>query len=178
MEFSYFLPSTPTTYPMKLPVVIIATLALLAHSLLAADQTISYPEDDPVFSITFPENWNVEDGESVSASSEDELVHMELISLEAEALGDAVKLAKESLKEQFEGLKWNGEAEKGELNGMPVSFINANVTIEEIKMAINCAIFAPKDSDTFFMLFNVVSLESLEQHSEAIAGIINSVKGK
>lgn len=144
----------------------------------AEDQTINYPADEPIFAITFPEKWKVEAEESVSASSPDEEVNMELIALEAEALDEALNLAKESLVEELEGIKWNGKPEKGELNGMAASFLNAKVKIEDIEFAVNCAVFAPEGADTFFMLFNMLPMESLEKHGEDVAKILNSVEAK
>jgi hypothetical protein len=158
---------------------LLTTLLVTFTATVRADQIINYPEDKPIFSISFPDGWKVETGDdSVSASSADELVNMELIALDAEALGEALDLAKESLSEELEGIKWDGEAEKGELNGMSVAFLNANVTLEGVKMAVNCCVFAPKKADTFFMLFNIVPLEALEKHGEDVGKVINSVKGK
>lgn len=155
----------------------LAVIACLGSA--QADQTINYPEKDPIFSISFPDGWKVEEADqSVSAASADELVNMELIALEADALEGAVADAKESLKEEFKGLKFTGEPEKGELNGMHVVFINAQATVEEVKMAVNCCIFEPKGEDTFFMLFNVVPMEVLKDHGEDISKILNSIKGK
>jgi hypothetical protein len=152
---------------------------ITAAPLARADQTINYPEKNPIFSISFPDGWKVDTGdESVSASSADELVNMELIALDAEALDGAIDLAKESLTEELKGIKWTDEPEKGELNGMNVVFINAQTTLEGVKMAVNCCIFAPKKADTFFMLFNIVPLESLKEHGEAVGKVLNSIKGK
>jgi hypothetical protein len=47
-----------------------------------------------------------------------------------------------------------------------------------VEMMVNCIVFAPKGKATFFMLFNIVPMEVLEDHSEAISGIINSVQAK
>ncbi len=163
---------------MKTPLLLCLASFLLAP-FANADQTINYPEKDPIFSISFPDGWKVDTGdESVSASSADELVNMELIALDAEALDGAIDLAKESLTEELKGIKWTDEPEKGELNGMNVVFINAQTTLEGVKMAVNCCIFAPKKADTFFMLFNIVPLESLKEHGEAVGKVLNSIKGK
>lgn len=156
----------------------VATTFAMTTWLVSADQTINYPEDKPIFSIAFPDDWEVEAEESVSASSPDEEVNMELIALDAEELAEAIDLAKESLSEELKGIKWNGKPEKGELNGMDVTFINAKVAIEGVEMAINCAVFAPKGKDTFFMLFNIIPIESLEKHGKSVSKILNSVKAK
>lgn len=159
-------------------ILIPAALMLLSPAFLQADQTINYPDKDPIFSISFPDSWTVEqEDQSVSASSKDEMVNMELLALDAEALSEAVEIAKESLEEEFEGLKFS-ELEKGELNGMSMIFLNAQAKVEGVKMAVNCCIFAPKGADTFFMLFNVTPMEMLEKHEKAISKIMNSIKGE
>jgi hypothetical protein len=151
---------------------------LISSSIANADQTINYPDKNPIFSISFPDGWKVEtEDQSVSASSKDELVNMELIALEAEAISGAIDAAKESLEEELKGIKFD-KPEKGELNGMNAVFLNANVTLEGVKMAVNCCIFEPKGADTFFMLFNVIPLEALKEHGEDIGKVLNSIKGK
>lgn len=165
------------------PLLKIAQLAVIATLTIAsaarADQTINYPEKDPIFSISFPDGWKVTtEDQSVSASSPDDLVNMELIALEAEALDGAVDAAKESLEEELKGIKWLDKPESGELNGMKATFVNGQVVLEGVKMAVNCAIFAPKGADTFFMLFNIVPLESLKDHGDDVSKVLNSIKGK
>jgi hypothetical protein len=105
--------------------------SLICAATASADQTINYPDKKPIFSISFPDDWKVEEEEqSVSASSKDELVNMELIALDADALEGAIDGAKESLKEEFKGIKFD-EPEKGELNGMHVVFLNAQTKLED-----------------------------------------------
>jgi hypothetical protein len=153
--------------------------ALAVSSLcLTAEQTINYPAEEPIFSIDFPDDWKVKAEESVSASSPDELVHMELIALEAEAKEEAMDLAKESLAEELKGIKWEGKPVSAEANGMDVTFLNGKVTLEEVEMAVSCVIFAPKGKDTFFMLFNVIPTVALEKHGESVGKILGSVKAK
>ncbi|WP_395751593.1 hypothetical protein [Prosthecobacter sp.] len=154
-------------------------LALVLTPAMSEDQVFNYPEKMPVFSITFPESWKIELGDgSLSASSPDELVNMELMALDSAEAATAIDDAKEGLEEELKGIKWLGEPEKGELNGFKVTFLNGNVTLEGVKMAVNCAVFAPKSGDTFFMLFNVVPLESLKKHGDEVSKVLNSIKGK
>lgn len=162
---------------MKKTIAILSSF-VVSTFFLCAEQTINYPADEPIFSIGFPDDWKVKTGESVSASSADQLVNMELIALEADELDEALDAAKQALAEEMEGIKWNGKPEKGEMNGMEVRFLNAKVTVEDVDMAVNCAVFVPKGKDTFFMLFNIVPMESLEKHGESIGKILNSVKAK
>jgi hypothetical protein len=159
--------------------VLISILALVLAPALRADQVFNYPGKKPIFSITFPDGWKVEAGDqSLSASSADELVNMELVALDADEAASAITDAKESLEEELKGIKWLGEPEKGELNGLKTTFLNGNVSLEGVKMAVNCAVFAPKAGDTFFMLFNIVPLESLKQHGDEVSKVLNSITGK
>lgn len=162
---------------MKSILSVVAALAVTSF-LVSADQTINYPAEKPIFSIDFPDDWKVEAKESVSASSPDELVHMELIALEADAKEEAMDLAKESLAEELKGIKWEGKPVTAEANGMDVTFLNGKVTVDEVEMAVNCVIFAPKGKETFFMLFNVIPTVALEKHGESVGKILGSVKAK
>lgn len=154
-------------------------LALVLVPAARADQVFNYPAEKPIFSIAFPNAWKIEPGDgSLSASSADELVNMELMALDAAEAASAISDAKEGLEEELKGIEWLGEPEKGELNGFKVTFLNGNVTLEGVKMAVNCAVFAPKSGGTFFMLFNVVPLESLKQHGDEIEKVLKSIQGK
>ncbi len=154
-------------------------LVLALSPALRADQVFNYPDKKPIFSISFPDAWKIETGDqSLSASSADELVNMELMALDADEAATALTDAKESLEEELKGIQWLGEPEKGELNGLKATVLNGNVSLEGVKMAVNCFVFAPKDGETFFMLFNVVPLESLKAHGEEIKKVVESIKGK
>lgn len=158
---------------------LVSLFALVLAPAIRADQVFNYPAEKPIFSIAFPDAWKIETGDqSLSASSPDDLVNMELVALDADEAASAIDDAKEGLEEELKGIKWLGEPEKGELNGLQATFLNGNVTVEGVKMAVNCAVFAPKGGDTFFMLFNVVPLESLKQHGDAIEKVLKSIKGK
>ncbi len=130
-----------------------------------------------MFSITFPDDWKVEAGDSVSASSADELANIEVLTLDESEAGTAIDDAKDALSEQFEGLKWQGDPTEGELNGMPVTFLTGKFSVEGIKMSVNCAIFTPKKKKTYFMFFNFIPENAEEKHAEALTGILNSIKG-
>ncbi|MGJ8695582.1 MAG: hypothetical protein ACSHYF_04645 [Verrucomicrobiaceae bacterium] len=154
-------------------------LSCLLSTASLAQQVINYPAEEPVFSISFPDEWTLTmEDESVSASSKDELANMELVVFEAEALDDAIKMAKEGLKEELKGIQFSDDPAKGKLNEIDVIFLNAKVTMEEVDFAVNCCVFTPKDSEESFMLFNIIPIEALEKHAKAITGILNSVKSK
>lgn len=158
---------------------LISLFALVLAPALRADQVFNYPDKKPIFSISFPDKWKVETGDqSLSASSPDELVNMELMALDAAEAATAIEDAKESLEEELKGIKWEGAPEKGELKGFNVTVLNGSVALEGVKMAVNCLVFAPKEGETFFMLFNIVPFESLKEHGDEISKVVDSIKGK
>lgn len=151
-----------------------ASLALAAQA--HADQTITYPAESPIFSISFPDDWAVTaQEETVSITTPDHLVNMELMALESDALDGAMQAAKEMLAQELKGVEFTGEPEKTELNGMDVTFLNGKATLEGVEMAVNCALFAPKEASTFFMLFNIIPTTALEQHGEDISKVLGSI---
>ncbi len=158
---------------------IFSLIALVLAPAVRADQVFNYPVEKPIFSIAFPDKWKIEPGDgALSASSPDELVNMELVALDAAEAASALDDAKESLEEELKGIKWEGEPEKGELKGFNVTVLNGSVVLEGVKMAVNCLIFAPKEGETFFMLFNTVPFESLKEHGDEIGKVVSSIKGK
>lgn len=162
--------------PKFICLAVAATLTFASSA--SADQVITYPEKDPIFSISFPDGWKVEAGDdSVSASSADELVNMQLNSLDAAELDSAIKDAKEGMAEEIKGIQWS-EPEKGDVNGLKATVVNGEVTIEGVKMAINCLVFEPEGADNFFMLFNIIPFEALKTHGEAVNKVMQSIKGK
>jgi hypothetical protein len=156
-------------------------LALIAcGSFATAQKVFEYPADEPTFSITFPEGWTVESEEegSLSGAPEDELVAVELMALEAEEADGAITEAKEAFSDLYEEIEFD-EIQEGELGNMKVKLFNAKGTDEEgDKYNINCALFAPKGGETFFMLFFVGSPEGSAKHAEALTGILQSMKSK
>ena len=58
----------------------------------------------PTSSLAFPDAWNIETGDqSLSASSMDELVNMELMALDAAEAASDIEDAKEDLEEEIKG---------------------------------------------------------------------------
>ncbi len=144
---------------------------------LLADRTIQYPEDKPAFTISFPDDWEVKIGKSVLAGSADGLANVVVLTLSAKEAETAIEVAKEVMDEYLEGMEWQGEPEKGELNDMPVTFLSGKCSFKGIKMSVSSIVFAPKKKKSFFMLFNFVPKQLEEKHGEALSEIINSVEG-
>jgi len=165
---------------MKRPLVL--SLALLSSTMFgSAEQVFTYPADEPVFSIAFPDGWNVddEDEQALSVAPKDELVSVELFALEAHEAAGALKEVKASLAEEFEEFKAD-EAQEGEVNKLKIKLFNAKAKDDEgNEYTLNCALLAPgEDADTYFVLIFVASAEGLKKHGDSLNAILNSLKGK
>lgn len=145
-----------------------------------AEQRFTYPADEPVFSIAFPDDWEIddEDEQAISAAPEDELVAAELIALEADEAKAALAEAKAALKEEFEGLEID-EVQNGEVNGLGISLFNASAEVEDAgKFTMNCALFTADEGETYFMLLFIASAEGLKEHGDSLNAILQSIKAE
>lgn len=160
-----------------------STTLLTAHVAFAffalgsahAEKTFDYPADEPYFSVTFPDDWNV-DGEdqSLSASPEDETVAVELMALDAEEFDAAIDEAAKALAEEFGELEWT-DPQEAKVNGMDVVLANAKGELEGETVHVNCCFFAPEKAETMFMLFFFAPSVALEKHGEALNSILQSI---
>jgi hypothetical protein len=87
-----------------LTILVVPTLLLLFTGIAFAEQVLSYPSDDPVFSIEFPDNWKVkpdpEYAKGISVFSPDEEIEIELWVLDEKWVEpDPVKAIAESIEE-------------------------------------------------------------------------------
>jgi hypothetical protein len=160
---------------------LILSLALLSSSIFgSAEQVFTYPAEEPVFSIAFPDDWDVddEDEQALSVFPDDELVSVELFALEADEAEGALKEVKAALADEFEEFKAD-KAQEGEVNNLKIKLFNANGKDEDgNEYTLNCALLTPgEDADTYFVLIFVASPEGLKKHGDALNGILHSLKG-
>ena len=113
----------------KFAFALVLTLGILFSTGGAFAQTVyTYPADDPVFAIAFPDDWDVEldeDDAGVIALSPDEEIEIDIWPLDAENVADDVreqirmKIQQENLERQeelkaAEKLREEEEAKKAE----------------------------------------------------------------
>lgn len=155
-------------------------LALLALvftlSSIYAGQTFTYPEKNPIFEITYPEGWEIEeDGDSITASPASGNLSSVLMAVAGDDLESALEGAGQGLEETFGHCELS-EAKEGQLNGMPVLFFNGKgKTPDGVALDLGCAIFTP-NGETFFMLFIFSSGELSEEDTEKMNSILQSIK--
>ncbi len=118
-----------------------------------AGQKFSYPQDTPIFSITYPESWKVEaEEQTISAGRSDGTASSVLMALDAQDLEAAIDASVQALGESFGGFTADGDPQQAEVNGLGVVLMNGTGEVEGSgKVKVNVAIFTP-DAEKFFML--------------------------
>ena len=167
---------------MKTLLVLTASL-LIATSLSLSAKTIKYPEKDPSFSITLPDDWTAKpdkdgnldceagDGSKFSFSiisskniTRDEELKAYLPKL-AETMGDGAKL---------KDLKVGEVKEMTTANKVKLIGLNAHGKNEGIDMVISLAAFAPTKGN-YFVIMGAESVEVDKAHDKDMGVIINSI---
>ncbi|MBN1999649.1 hypothetical protein JW935_18995, partial [candidate division KSB1 bacterium] len=115
-------------------------------------KTFQYPANDPVFAITFPDNWTIQtEEELLHASPEDESLYLGAWALQE---GDDPEAALEGLDEAIsdfiDEVEW-GEAEVVEINGIDFLTVDGSGVTDETEVDISVTLFSP-DGKTIFII--------------------------
>lgn len=151
-------------------------LVLCATTLLHAGETFTYPADAPVFEITYPANWEVEQEEQVitAGPASGELSSV-LMAIAGEDVESAIEGAEAGLNDTFAEYTLS-EPSEGELNGLPVLFFNGKgQTPDGVELDMGCAIFTP-NGETFFMIFIFTNGNLSDKATGEMNSILQSVK--
>jgi hypothetical protein len=150
------------------------TCFLLAVSLTApalAD-TLKFPEDKPVASITFPEGWKgAVTGEALAASSADGTVLIDLITTRPDTLGPSndKAFAMLKVKPDFDSFKES----KTTTNGMNVNVVNVDAKDASgatMKLTLT-SLEVTKDKGVMVILRG----EGVAKNQDEITAIMNSI---
>jgi hypothetical protein len=147
---------------------------LLALSLTvpALADTLKFPEDKPVASITFPEGWKAAvTGDAIAASADDGTVLINVITTRPDMLGPSndKAFALLKVKPDFDSYKDS----KTTLNGMNVVQVNVDARDESggnMKLTLT-AVEVTKDKGVMIILRG----EGVAKHQDEITAIMNSI---
>ena len=150
------------------------TCLLLALSLAtpALADTLKFPEDKPVASITFPEGWKATvTGDALAASSEDGTVLINVITTRPDMLGPSndKAFAMLKVKPDFDSFKDS----KTTLNGMNVVLVNVDARDDSggtMKLTLT-SVEVTKEKGVMVILRG----EGVAKHQEEITAIMNSI---
>ena len=162
----------------KLPVFLMVIVLLLNANFLIADEYF-YPGENPIFSITFPDDWNVETDEDIlHVTPKDESLYLAVWALaDVEDIDAALEVIDEIVDEFVDDLKTE-EPDELEVNGLEITFIDGVGKDEDgEKVEASVALFSP-DDETVFVVFYFGYPETSKKHEKALVKIIESIKAK
>lgn len=158
--------------------VVVSLLLLTFAPMLHAGQTFTYPTENPIFEITYPENWEVEqDAQTISAGPSGGGLSSVLMAITGDDLESAVVGTAQGLDDTFATYEID-EPTEGQINEMPVLIFNGRgKTSEGVALDLSCGIFTP-DGETFFMMFIFSGGELGEEEIAEMNNILNSIQAK
>jgi len=165
----------------RLPI-LVATLLIAASPGLSA-KAIKYPDQDPAFSITIPDDWTAQPGKDGNLECEAgdgskfsfSIVPAAEIKKEEELKSYLSTLA----KTMGDGAEIN-DLKVGEIkqmttpNGVKLSGLNANGPSSGVEVVISLAAFAPKN-ETYFIIMAAAVADVDKAHDQTMGEIINSI---
>lgn len=172
----------------KLALSMLLVIGLLFSAMAVFAQTVyTYPADDPVFAIAFPDDWDVEleaDEAGVIAVSPDEEIEINIWPLDADDVADDVEAALMAAAEEIDIILAEyvtdfeaSDPEVIEINGITFVEIAGSATYleDDSEATISVNFFSP-DGETVFALIYWGNPESDDYFMEDLAAIINSVQ--
>jgi len=162
---------------MKRMILFVTIVALFTLTTGATSSTYVYPEKASVFSITFPDEWQVESEEALlHASPADESIYFGVWALmEADSLDAALKALDESLADYLTELEL-GDPEEVEINEITFLTVNGQGKIPEGDLVnVSVALFSPEEKTVFIALY-FGTPEAEEKHEETLTKVIQSIK--
>jgi len=161
---------------LKKNLLIILTSYFLITNFAQAE-TMSYPGDDPVFSVSFPESWNLETEDDVlNAMPADESIYLGIWALEdVDDVEEALDAIAEDADNFFKDLQVEDPGET-EINGIPFIFVDGKGVLEDdTAVTVSLAVFSP-DGETFFIGLFFGPPDMFKEHREEIDSIVQSVR--
>ena len=158
---------------------ILTTLIVVGLAVLSAEaKTVKIPDaDDAVASITFPNDWEVEEMEGgYGADSPDNHVYISAVAVEDETdmnsqIDDVFKMLAEHKVELDESTK---KEEKFKLNGMDASELQYQGKDEDGPCGISIVFIPVKNNLIIFTYW--ITIAEQAKHEAAVGKIINSLK--
>lgn len=160
---------------MKTLIAAAVTTLLLATASHA--ETLKFPSDKPIATITIPDAWGPTETESgIEATSPDAAVYISIDIADAKTSDKVIDDAIEFL--QKNGVKIDGSTQKQKdqkVNGMDMTNFNWSGTDAEGPVDVSLGLIAPT-ADKLLVITYWGSKGKQEAHGDELAGIITSLK--
>lgn len=151
-------------------------MSLFLFTMTAHADTYSYPGDDPIFTISFPDDWTIEtEDELLHAMPADESIYVGVWAIDSI---DDVDLVMEALDEEIASFIEDietGEPVETEINDIPFIIVEGDGFVEDdIQVEFSAALFST-DGETFFVALYFGTPEMVEAYGEELDDILYSV---
>jgi hypothetical protein len=158
------------------------SVLLLGSTIVMADgggNTIVYPEKNPIFSVTFPDNWSTETDEDIlQATPGDSSIYLGIWALEnAENLNAALDAVDEAVASLVKNLEVD-DPETMEVNGIQfMTCDGTGIDGEGDKVNVSVALFSPDEKQIFILLYYGTP-DAEDAHEDELVGIVKSINGE
>lgn len=157
---------------------LLLTLGLVGTLLLPVfAKEYKIPKENPIFSIVFPDKWEVTyEDESVDALSPDNAIEVYIQTDDAETIEDSVKETIDYLV--TEGVKLKPDTQKDskvEINGMEVTGLQWEGTDEDGPCNVSLDFIAISEKEVITLLYWGTA-EQEQKHAKDIEAIVKSMK--
>jgi len=165
---------------MKSAPILALITALLALSPFArAGEAHTYPGDEPILSVTFPDEWEVkEKNDRLYASPPDEeefFVELDTLKATPDDSDAVLKEAKASMAESFEDLVYDDEIQKTKFGELGIVILSATGKDKDGKVAINIILIADEAKSKVCILTRISSPEAAKKHAPEWGKIVTSI---
>lgn len=160
---------------MKKFVLLLSVLFLISLVNTSFAEKFVYPSENPIFSIVFPDDWQIElDEEMLHASPEDESIYLGLWALGVESIDDALDALDEIVGETVVEPEFD-EPGQVTVNDIAIFYVDGKGTDEEgDNVTFSVALFSP-DGETVFIVFSYGTPEAEKLHGEEWESIVKSI---
>lgn len=141
-------------------------------------ETYEYPGDDPLFSISFPDDWSSEpDGEVLHASPSDNSIYLGLWALnDVENLEIALNELDNVVSDLVDEVEWDDESTEFEINDIQFLGIDGEgVDEDDNEINVSVGLFFA-DEDTVCIIIYFGSPEAEEEYEEDLNWILASIE--
>ena len=162
---------------MKSRLMFIILGLFLALSSPAYSANFTYPADNPVFSIDFPNNWKVTpEGQLIHAMPQDESVYVGLWALEAGTTIDSALAAVDQMVADMVTDFSCGDAQYVDVNGITFTEVAGQGNNREDGTPVNVSVdFFSPDGNQVFVLIYFGAPESENKYGAQLAQIVQSI---
>ncbi|ENN88193.1 hypothetical protein RHSP_40245 [Rhizobium freirei PRF 81] len=158
--------------------IILLAAALAAFPMLANAKTLAFPSDEPVASVSIPDNWKPQETETgIDSTSPDSAIYFSLDVATGDnidkIIDDAVNfLAKNGVKVDASTRK---DDDSNEVNGMKLSLLNWQGNDNDGAVNITLGVLSPAPNKILVLTY-WGSKENQDKHKEEVLDIIGSIK--